>query len=386
MSRTWAEINIDAMKYNVKNIRKITSPGAKIMAVVKADAYGHGYRRVCKSLLESGVDCFAVAMAAEAKEIRRSGFDVPVLILGATPDSEAEELVRYDIIPNVYNYEFAEYLSQIAVGQNKNVKIHLKIDTGMSRLGFVAGDDNTELIKEIIKISNLPNIIIDGIFSHFACSDEADLSYTYMQFERFKSLTDELEAAGITIPCKHIANSAAIMMYPEMHLDMVRAGIILYGYYPSEDVDKTKLSLKPVMTLKSRVTLVKETEAGRGVSYGKTYITDKNTKIATIPIGYADGYLRSLSQKAKMEIGGKLCSVIGRICMDQCMIDVTNVNNINIGDEVTIFGADTITADDLACRIGTINYEIICMIGKRVPRVYISDGKAVKVLNYLNYN
>lgn len=384
MSRTWAEINIDAMKYNVKNIRKITSPGAKIMAVVKADAYGHGYRRVCKSLLESGVDCFAVAMAAEAKEIRRSGFDVPVLILGATPDSEAEEIVRYDIIPNVYNYEFAEYLSQIAVGQNKNVKIHLKIDTGMSRLGFVAGDDNTELIKEIIKISNLPNIIIDGIFSHFACSDEADSSYTYMQFERFKKLTDELEAAGITIPCKHIANSAAIMMYPEMHLDMVRAGIILYGYYPSEDVDKTKLSLKPVMTLKSRVTLVKETEAGRGVSYGKTYITDKNTKIATIPIGYADGYLRSLSQKAKMEIGGKLCSVIGRICMDQCMIDVTNVNNISIGDEVIVFGEGQITADDVAEWMNTINYEVLCLVSKRIPRIYCEKGREEIELNYLD--
>ena len=384
MRRTWAEINIDAMKYNVENIRRITSPNAKIMAVVKADAYGHGYRKVCKSLLESGVDCFAVAMVAEAKEIRRSGFDVPVLILGATHRSEAEEIVRYDIMPNVYNYEFAKYLSQIAVKQNKNVKIHLKIDTGMSRLGFVAGDDNTELLNEIIKIYNLPNIIIDGIFSHFACSDEADSSYTYLQFERFKQLIDELEAVGINIPCKHIANSAAIMMYPEMHLDMVRAGIILYGYYPSNEVDKEKLPLKPVMTLKSSVTLVKDMDAGRGVSYGKTYITDRKTKIATIPIGYADGYLRSLSQKAKMEIDGKLCNVIGRICMDQCMIDVTNVNNINIGDEVIIFGEGQITADDVAEWMNTINYEILCLVSKRIPRIYCEKGREEIELNYLD--
>ena len=384
MRRTWAEINIDAMKYNVENIRRITSPNAKIMAVVKADAYGHGYRKVCKSLLESGVDCFAVAMVAEAKEIRRSGFDVPVLILGASHRSEAEEIVRYDIMPNVYNYEFAKYLSQIAVKQNKNVKIHLKIDTGMSRLGFVAGDDNTELLNEIIKIYNLPNIIIDGIFSHFACSDEADSSYTYLQFERFKQLIDELEAVGINIPCKHIANSAAIMMYPEMHLDMVRAGIILYGYYPSNEVDKEKLPLKPVMTLKSSVTLVKDMDAGRGVSYGKTYITDRKTKIATIPIGYADGYLRSLSQKAKMEIDGKLCNVIGRICMDQCMIDVTNVNNINIGDEVIIFGEGQITADDVAEWMNTINYEILCLVSKRIPRIYCEKGREEIELNYLD--
>ena len=379
---TRVKIDLDAISANFDAICSKTK--VPVMAVVKADAYGHGYRKVCKSLLESGVDCFAVAMVAEAKEIRRSGFDVPVLILGATHRSEAEEIVRYDIMPNVYNYEFAKYLSQIAVKQNKNVKIHLKIDTGMSRLGFVAGDDNTELLNEIIKIYNLPNIIIDGIFSHFACSDEADSSYTYLQFERFKQLIDELEAVGINIPCKHIANSAAIMMYPEMHLDMVRAGIILYGYYPSNEVDKEKLPLKPVMTLKSSVTLVKDMDAGRGVSYGKTYITDRKTKIATIPIGYADGYLRSLSQKAKMEIDGKLCNVIGRICMDQCMIDVTNVNNINIGDEVIIFGEGQITADDVAEWMNTINYEILCLVSKRIPRIYCEKGREEIELNYLD--
>lgn len=278
MNRTWAEINIDALKYNVKNIRKITSPHAKIMAVVKADAYGHGYREYCKALLDSGVDCFAVAMIAEAKELRRVGFDVPILILGATLAEEADDIVEYDIMPNIYNYEFAKCLSNAAKRQRKTVKIHLKIDTGMARLGFVASDDNTEVISEILKISQLPNVEIDGIFSHFACADEKDSAYTYLQFSRFMKLVGELEASGINIPCKHIANSAAIMMYPEMHLDMVRAGVILYGYYPSDEVDKSRLSIKPVMTLKSRITLVKEVDAGSGVSYGKTYITDKKNK------------------------------------------------------------------------------------------------------------
>lgn len=384
MNRTWAEINIDALKFNVKNIRKITEPNAKIMAVVKADAYGHGYREYCRALLKYGVDCFAVAMLAEAKELRREGFKVPILILGATLSEEADDIVKHDIIPNIYNYEFAKCLSDAAKRQNKTVKIHLKIDTGMSRLGFVAGEDNTEIIEEIIKISHLPNVIIDGIFSHFACADEKNSDYTKLQFDRFMKLIEELEAVGINIPCKHIANSAAIMMYPETHLDMVRAGVILYGCYPSEEVDKARLPLKPVMTLKSRVTLVKELESGRGVSYGKTYITDKKIKVATVPIGYADGYLRCLSHKAKVEIGGKLCKVIGRICMDQCMIDVTNVNNINIGDEVIIFGDGLITADDIAEWMNTINYEVLCLVSKRIPRIYKENGRELIELNYLD--
>ncbi len=384
MNRTWAEIDIDALKYNASNIRKITNPNARLMAVVKADAYGHGYRECCKALLDSGVDCLAVAIVAEAKELRRSGFDVPILILGATLAEEADDIVEYDIMPNIYNYEFAKCLSDSAKRHNKTVKIHLKIDTGMSRLGFACGEDNTEVIKEIVRISELANVEIDGIFSHLACADEADKEYTLLQLNRFSKLIGELEEIGINIPCKHIANSAAIMMYPEAHFDMVRAGIILYGYYPSMEVDKSRLDLKPVMTLKSRVTQVKKTEAGRGVSYGKTYITDRETKIATIPIGYADGYPRCLSHKAAVVAGGKLCNVIGRICMDQCMIDVTNVNNISIGDEVIIYGNDKITADDVAGWMDTINYEVLCMVSKRIPRIYQENGREITTLNYLD--
>ncbi len=384
MNRTWAEINIDALKSNAANIRKITNPNSKIMAVVKADAYGHGYKECCMALLESGVDAFAVAMVDEAKELRRVGIEVPILILGATFAEEAKEIVENDIMPTVYNYEYAKCLSDTASLLGKTVKVHLKVDTGMSRLGFVSGENNEAVIAEIVKISKLPHLEIDGIFSHFACADEENRDYTKMQLDRFLNLVAGLSEVGIEIPCKHIANSAGIMMYPEAHLDMVRAGVILYGYYPSEEVDKSRLELSPVMTLKSRITLVKEVEDGVGVSYGKTYITDKKTKIATIPVGYADGYPRCLSHKAKIEAGGELCNVIGRICMDQCMIDVTNVNNINIGDEVIIFGDGQITADSVANWMNTINYEVLCLVSKRIPRIYKENGREAITLNYLD--
>lgn len=382
MNRSWAEININALKDNVKNIRGLIGT-SKLMAVVKADAYGHGYRECCRAMNEVGVDAFAVAMLDEAKEIRRAGLDTPVLILGMSVAEEADEIVRFNIMPNVSDENFARVLSASAVKQNKKVKIHLKIDTGMSRVGFIAGDDNSELIKQLLEISRLPGIEVDGIFSHFSCADEKNREYTHMQLERFMRLTDELECAGLKIPCKHIANSAAIMMYPEAHLDMVRAGVILYGCYPSEEVDKSRLSIRPVMTFKSRVSFLKTVDAGVGVSYGKTYITDEKTKIATVPVGYADGYLRCLSQKAKIEAGGQLCNVIGRICMDQCMIDVTNVNNINVGDEVILFGDGQITADDIAEWMDTINYEVLCLVSKRIPRIYKEDGRERTALNYL---
>ncbi len=379
--RTWTEIDIDALKYNFDNIKGILNPQTKIMSVVKADAYGHGYRECCRTLLDCGSDAFAVATVEEAAQIRKAGFDTPVLILGAVSKDDFPHLLRLDVMPAVFNVPDAEALSCEAKKADKTAKIHIKIDTGMSRLGFLAEDNKT--VDEIVKISKLPNIEINGIFSHFACADEKNPEYTYMQFERFMGLVKKIEEEGVKIPIKHIANSAAIMMYPEMQLDMVRPGIILYGYYPSCEVDKTRLSVKPVMTLKSRVAHIKELDAGVGVSYGKEYITDKKTKLATIPIGYADGYIRALLGKAKMEAGGGLASVVGRICMDQCMIDVTNVNNIDIGDEVTIFGNGKITADDVAGWLGTINYEVLCLIARRVPRIYKEGGKPLKKADYL---
>ena len=382
--RTWAEVDLDAIANNMREIRKITNPNAQIMAVVKADAYGHGFMETAKTLLENGADRLAVAVLQEGKQLRSRGVDVPILILGASSADDAEDLNNFDITPNVFEYEFAKPLSYEAEEKEKVTKIHIKLDTGMSRIGFVVSDDdNSEVIDEIIKVSKLPYIEIEGIFSHFSTSDEYDRSYTQLQFKRFMSIVERLEDRGLHIPIKHICNSAGIMMYPEMHLDMVRPGVILYGMYPSDEVDKSKLDLRPAMTLKSRITLVKSVGKGRGVSYGKEYITDDITKIATVPIGYADGYLRKIAKNGVMLVNGVKAPIIGRICMDQCMIDVTNVHNINSGDEAIIFGSEGITIDDVAKWLDTINYEVACVIGKRIPRIYTKNGKAVKVLNYL---
>lgn len=380
--RTWAEIDLDALKSNIENIRKITDKKSMIMAVVKADAYGHGAVNIAKHLLKNGADRLAVADLDEAVELRRAGIDAPILILGASFDEDCEMLVKYDITPAVFLYDFAKKLSDAAKKLGKTAKVHIKIDTGMSRIGYVSGVDDEAVTEEILRISNLPNIFIEGIFSHFATSDEKDSEYTKKQFSEFMAMCGLLKKKGLDIPIRHIANSAAIMMYPETHLEMVRAGIILYGFYPSEEVNKDKLALERVMTLKSRITLIKEIK-DRGVSYGKTYIARRNTKVATVPVGYADGYTRLLNNKAKIAVNGEPVDVIGRICMDQCMIDVTNVHNINIGDEVIIFGKEVVTADEIAESLGTINYEIVCMLSRRIPRVYICEGKVVSTVNYL---
>ena len=382
--RTWAEVDLDAVAHNIREIRKITNKEAQIMAVVKADAYGHGFLETTKTLLDNGADRLAVAVLQEGKQLRKSGVDVPILILGASAPEDAEDLIEFGITPTVFDYEFAKALSDTAKKRGTVTKVHIKLDTGMTRIGFVINDeDNTEIINTIIKISKLPYLEIEGIFSHFSTSDEYDSAYTLMQFDRFMGVVNALEEKGLKIPIRHICNSAGIMMYPQMHLDMVRPGVILYGMYPSNEVDKSRLNLIPAMTIKSTLTLVKEVEAGRGVSYGKEYITDKTTKIATVPIGYADGYLRKIAKKGKMLVNGTEVPIIGRICMDQCMIDVTNVHNIDKGDEVIVFGKDKITIDDLAEWLETINYEIACIVGKRIPRIYTINGKAVKVLNYL---
>lgn len=382
--RTWAEINLDALANNIRQIRKITNPNAQVMAVVKADAYGHGVARCAELLLKNGADRFGVATLNEAIELRRIFDEVPILILGSSFESETDELVKNNITPNVYMPEFARALSDSAVKLGKTIKVHIKLDTGMSRIGFPVTDgDNSGIINEIIAISRLPMLEIEGIFSHFSTSDELDKAYTHLQFKRFMSVCDELEKRGLKIPIKHICNSAGIMMYPQYHLDMVRPGVILYGMYPSDEVDKKLIDLKYVMSLKSIITYVKDVEPGRGVGYGKEYIADGAAKIATVPIGYADGYLRALAKNAKIAVGEKLFPIAGRICMDQCMIDVTGVNNINRGDEALIFGNGAVTVDDIAKWLGTINYEVTCILGHRVPRVYVRGGKTVEVLEYL---
>ncbi|WP_094551717.1 alanine racemase [Petroclostridium xylanilyticum] len=383
LKRVWAEVNLDHIAHNMKEIKRITTESTKILAVVKADAYGHGFLEVSRTLLANGADRLAVAFLDEAKQLRNHGIDVPILILGYTPEQWVKDLVELDITQTVYNFSLAETISQAAVSRNKKAKIHLKIDTGMTRLGF-ACEDNT--IKTILDIARLPGIEIEGIFTHFASADEKDPGFTRYQFQKFMFICSKLENNGLYIPIKHVCNSAGIMQFPEMHLDMVRPGIILYGLYPSDEVDKQKILLKPAMALKAAVTHLKEVKEGIPVSYGRVYTTRKRTCIATVPVGYADGFSRALTGKVKMIAGENIVPVIGRICMDQCMIDVTDVKNINIGDEVVIFGSRNglnIPVEDIAKVLNTINYEVVCAVGKRVPRVYIKNGEIVKVLNYI---
>lgn len=381
--RTWAEINIDALIANYREIRKITGKNAKILATVKADAYGHGFLEVAKALANEGADAFAVALIEEALQLRRTGFNQPILILGAIPEESYALAVENNVSLTVFAKDTALAISRAAESLGKCAKIHIKLDTGMSRLGYVIGDSNDGVIDEIMEISELPGIEIEGVFSHFSTSDEEDGSYTHMQFERFIKVCEELKNRGLTNIIRHIANSAATMMYPETHLDMVRPGIILYGLYPSNDVDRSKLKLIPVMTLKTKITHIKTLESGRGVSYGKEYITDGPTKVATVPIGYADGYVRATAKEGLMLVRGKKVRILGRICMDQCMIDVSDVNNISVGDEVIVFSDKGILADDVAKWSDTINYEVICLVSKRIPRVYLKNGEAVGELNFL---
>jgi alanine racemase len=384
LNRAWAEINLDNIAHNVREIKRITNKKTEIMGVVKADAYGHGVMETARTLLDNGVTRLAVSMLDEAIQLRQSGFRVPILILSYTDPRRAEEIILNDVTQTVFSMDLAEALSAAAVKLGRSVKIHIKIDTGMTRVGFMPG---YSAVKNVVNISRLPGIIIEGLFTHFASADEKDKTYTYMQFEQFMSICSELSRIGVHIPIKHVCNSAAIIEFPEMHLDMIRPGIILYGLYPSNDVNKGKISLKPAMMLKADIILVKDVEKGTPISYGGVFITKKDSRIATIPIGYADGYSRVLNGKGMVLVNGEPAPVVGRICMDQCMIDVTDLKSeVKVGDEVVIFGKQgsrEIKVEDLASQIGTVNYEVVCIVGKRIPRVYLKDGKIVKVLNYL---
>ena len=388
--RAWAEIDLDAISENMRAIRAHVGDDTKIMAVVKADGYGHGYLEAAKTMIDSGADALAVAFIDEAIQIRKCGIDTPVLILGYTDISYAEELIEKDIMPNCYTFEMAKAVSDAGARLDKVGKIHIKIDTGMGRVGFgYCGDEAAKraTIEEIERISRLPNLEIDGIFTHFSVADDDDDEYTKQQFERFSELCEKLKERGVKINLRHCCNSAGLMRFPEYHMDMVRPGIILYGLMPRGFVDKNRLKLRPAMSLKAKITNVKTVGAGASVSYGRKYITEKPTKVATVSIGYADGYSRLLSGKVEVLAGGKKCPQIGTICMDQCMIDAGDVNNISIGDEAVLFGKDSsgneLPIEEIAGIMGTINYEILCVIGKRVPRVYLKGGRVTDVHNYL---
>ena len=378
----WVEVNLDNLAHNMKEIKSICK-SQEIIAVVKADAYGHGALDIAPTLLQNGATRLAVAVVNEAVELRRAGIDCPIMILGFTPDRLVESLLKYNIEQTVYSYELAEKISKMAVENGKNVKIHIALDTGMGRIGFTP---DSEGINEVYKISKLPNIILEGLFSHFSSADEQDKSYTNMQFEKFNWFYGKLKEKGIHINMRHIANSAAIVDLPETHLEAVRPGIIMFGYYPSNEILKDKVDLKPVMSLKTNVVHIKKMEAGEYISYGRAFKTERESIIATLPVGYADGYTRFLFGKGKVIVNGEFAPVVGRICMDQCMIDVTHIPNVQIGDEVILMGEENglkITAEEIAKDIGTISYEVICMISKRVPRVYLKDNEILKIRNYV---
>lgn len=384
LNRAWAEVDLDAIAHNLSEIKRISNKKTEIMAVVKADAYGHGVLETVNILINSGVKGLAVSMLDEAIQLRKIGVKVPILILSYTDPVRAMEIIEHNVTQTVFSHDLAEALSKAAVTAKKNVKIHIKIDTGMTRVGFMPG---YSAVKNVEKICKLQNIVLEGLFTHFASADEHDESYTKMQFERFMNICMELNRIGIHIPIRHVCNSAGIIQYPKMHLEMVRPGIILYGLYPSDDLDKKTIELKPVMTLKANIILVKEVVKDSPISYGRIFTTNKQSKIATVPIGYADGYSRLLTNKGEVLVNGQRAPIVGKICMDQCMIDVTDIKgNVCVGDEVVLLGRsgnEEISADEIARKLGTINYEVVSVIGKRIPRVYLKNNKVCNILNYL---
>ena len=379
----WAEINLDHLKHNIKEVRRVVKKETLVAAVIKADGYGHGASVITKTLLDNGADRIAVATLTEAIELRHCGYtDVPLMVLGYTPEEQADVVLNYNIIQTVYSMEQATVFADAATSQKKTMKIHLKIDTGMSRIGF---DTSQKTVDDIIAIVNMPGLMVEGIFTHFAVADEMDKAFTYQQFERFESIVNEIEKCGYKIPIKHVSNSAAIIDMPDMNLDMVRAGIMLYGLYPSSDVSHEAVKLKQVMELKARVSHVKQLPANSGVSYGLLYKASEEKQIITLPIGYADGFTRMLTNKAEIIIKGKKIPIVGRICMDQCMADATGIE-VSRGDEATLFSNDQgsgITVDDIAGKLNTINYEIVCMVGRRVPRVYMENNTLLHIRDCL---
>ena len=382
--RAWAEINLDNIAHNVREIRRLAGKRTEIIAVVKADAYGHGTLETVQTLLENGATRLAVSMLDEAIQLRKIGVDVPILVLNHTDFRRVGEVLKYNITQTVYSHEMAKALSEEALRQGTRAKVHIKIDTGMTRVGFKPG---YRAVKDVVAIMKLDGIIVEGIYTHFAEADAKDRTYTKHQFELFESIIEELNRIGALIPIRHVSNSGAILQYPEMILEAIRPGIILYGIYPSKEVDRSVIDLKPAMTLKANIVLVKEVEAGVSISYGRTFTTRRPSRIATIPIGYADGYSRLLSNRSRVLVNGQYAPVVGNICMDQCMVDITDVSGeVKVGDEVVLFGRQgdrEITVEEIADLIGTIPYEVVSVIGKRIPRVYFRDGKVVNVLNYL---
>lgn len=379
--RGYVTINLNAVYDNIVNLKKNIKPETNLIAVVKTDGYGHGAVPIAKTIDEL-VSAYAVATIEEAVNLRHHDIDKPIYIIGYTHKSEYRRLIENKCRCTIFDAESAKELSDCAAKLGKTAYIHVKIDTGMSRIGF---KDNEESVKKIIEISKFPNIIIEGIFTHFYASDEIDKSPAYRQYERFTDIISKIEEKGLSIPVKHCSNSAAIIELDELNLGNVRAGIAMYGMMPSNEVRRDIVKLQPALEWKSHIIFIKDIEPGTGVSYGASFVADRPMKIATIPIGYGDGYRRSLSNKGYVLIHGKRAKILGRVCMDQFMVDVTEIENVSVDDEVTLIGKDgedAITAQQMGELAGSFNYEIVCDIGKRIPRIYIRDEKIVLVKDY----
>ena len=376
---TYVKIDLDTIDANIDAIR--ARVGTDVMAVIKADAYGHGAIQVAR-LLQDKCSFFGVSSILEAMELRRAGLYNPILILGHTPVSAFPALVQAEIRPTIYHYEDALALSNAAQREGKTAAVHLAVDTGMRRIVFQATDEDSDICDEIAK---LPGIFAEGLFSHFATADCADLSRARAQAELFDAFYEKLAARGVQVPIRHMNNSAGLMNF-DNHYEMVRAGIVLYGMYPSDEVDPSLLSIRPALQWLSRVTHVKTLPAGREISYGGTFVTTRETRVATVPVGYADGYCRALSGKFHVLIRGKKAPILGRVCMDQMMVDVTDIPDVQLNDRVVLVGRsgnEEITVETIAAAAGSFNYEFICGISRRVPRIYSRSGKTVHSVHYL---
>lgn len=380
--RVFAQIDLDAMAHNLKELKSIKDPKAEMMAVIKADGYGHGAVPISKTLIDNGIDRFGVAIVEEGIALRKSGAQIPILIFGYTPTEQLDQVIHYDLIQTVFKEEVALALEKRARALEKIVKIHIKIDTGMGRVGFMPNKETLNCMK---RIQELPHIQIEGIYTHFAKADESDKSFTYSQLNTFNEFLNLLEDEGIHIPIKHASNSAGVMVFGEAHFQLIRAGISLYGLYPSDEVDQRSIQLQPALSLKSHIVFIKEVEKNTPIGYGGTYLTPERSIIATIPVGYGDGYPRLLSSKGRVLIRGEYAPIVGRVCMDQFMVDVTHIKGIRDGDEVVLIGQQgdkIISTDEIAKLVGTINYEITCGLGKRIPRIYTSKNERIHSVDY----
>ena len=382
-SRVYARIDLDAIAYNMEQMKCNLKADTRIMAVIKADGYGHGAVQIAEMMENMDyIWGFAVATLDEAIVLRTEGIKKPILVLGCVFPDQYMAMLKNDIRMNVYTEEMAESISQMAAREGMTAYMHIKLDTGMSRLGF---DMSRESVDAIARISQMKNVNMEGIFTHFAKADEIDKVFTQKQIQDFCWMVGSLKEKDVTFQYEHCANSAAIIDVKEANFDLVRAGISIYGLYPSEEVKKENVKLKPAMVLKSHVAFVKEIEAGTPISYGGTFVSKEKMKIATIPVGYADGYPRSLSNVGYVLIRGKKAPIVGKVCMDQFMVDVTHIDGANFGDRVTLVGQDgneTISVEDLSDLSGRFNYEFICDLGKRIPRVYVKDGKISEQVDY----